>query len=278
MAKNRSPDPDRNQEQNLRRSLRESLNHGSQSRDEEPPAQDDWLAQAARETAGGAPHSSSEESHAHAEGAPPAGSLAQLEAENEELRSIIAELRQHLDDAAQNGQGSFEDRESQYEAMLEDKSEEIRGLYIKIKELEELAAEVRGPGQGRPGGGNSDEDAMREELENERMQVEEERQRVEEEVRQLREDEDDLMRRMREMELQMAKGRADLTRQHNELHQMHNEIRRELENAQQAGTFNERVRSLQQQHQEVANAPKRGGGGGGGGGLRNSMNRGRGNE
>lgn len=252
----------RSDEDRLRRQLREMMNETAARKGKGDD--DDWMAAAARETAG------RNGGHAPASAAAPPQEkgvgLAQLQAENEELRSIIAELRQQLDDAAGQGSESFEDREREYEAMLEGKSEEIRALYVQIKELEEIAGSSRGGGSGH----NPSEEmmGMQEDLVNERMQMDEERQRLEEEFRQLREDEDDLMRRMREMELQMAKGRADLTRQHNELHQLHNEIRRELESAQQGGVVNDRVRLLQRQHQEVATSTKSKPGGGGPGGRR----------
>jgi chromosome segregation ATPase len=180
--------------------------------------------------------------------------LQRLEGENEQLRGQITELRQKLDEAAEKGQGSFEERERSYESMLEDKSEEIRGLYIRIQELKEAIGSKGGGGPVRDEAADEDADlqAMAEDLERERMQLEEERQRLEEETRQIREDEEELMHRMREMELQTAKGRADLARQHNELHQLHNEVRRELEQAQQMGANTERVRSIQKAHQEVS--------------------------
>jgi hypothetical protein len=257
MANSHPSESNRNNENALRRSLRDLMrrNEPAQTPEEEAPspksrgpAPDDMddsplrRAGILRDTPPPAPEPRSG-----------AGSeLQRLEAENEELRAHIAELRQKLDEAAEKGPGSFEDRERSYESLLDEKSEEIRGLYIRIQELKEAVAS-KGDAGGDPGREeDADLRAMAEDLERERLQLEEERQRLDEETRQIREDEDDLMQRMREMELQTAKGRADLARQHNELHQLHNEVRRELEQAQQMGANTERVRSIQKQHQEVS--------------------------
>jgi hypothetical protein len=198
-----------------------------------------------------------------------------LAAENEELRNtldeqraVIAELKQCLEETTTHKKDdSWADREKEYEALLEEKSEKIRELFVRQQELEkELAA---GGGGGRKsddtpsgrGEGTPDNEellALSDELERERCQLEQERRQMEEDRRQLREDEDSMMRQMREMELQMAKERAELARQRNELQRLHSEIRHELELAQRDAAVNERLRLLQRRHQEV----EQGGGGG----------------
>jgi hypothetical protein len=194
----------------------------------------------------------------------PGDDADRLLAENQELRSIIAELKQCLDDSAAQGKGnqSFEDREREYETLLEEKSEMIRELHVRVQELEKQ-------GGGGGGGGRAAETpeqeellALSDELERERCQLEQERRQLEGDRRQLREDEESMMRQMREMELQMAKERAELARQRNELQRLHSEIRHELEAAQRDAAVRERLQMLQRKHpQEPAaegeDAPKK---------------------
>jgi chromosome segregation ATPase len=183
--------------------------------------------------------------------------VEKLGAENQELRSIIAELRQLLDEQSSQGEGakgSSEEKEREYEALLEEKTEMIRNLHVRMQELERLATEPSGGGGAAAGEqpDNNELVALSDELERERCQLEQERRQLEEDRRQLREDEEAMMRQMREMELQMAKERAELARQRNELQRLHSEIRHELELAQRDAAVNERLRLLQRRHQEVA--------------------------
>lgn len=175
-----------------------------------------------------------------------------LRQENEQLRSIIEEMQAQLESSpAVTGQGSWAEREQEYEMMLEEKSEQIRMLNLRLQELQK-AAEEAGTG-GEPVEEPSEElITMYEELERERSQLEQERQRLDEERRKLHEDEEELERKMQEMELQTAKGRADLVRQRNELQQMHSEVRRELDQAQKAGAGGENFQGLQQRHQKLS--------------------------
>jgi hypothetical protein len=192
---------------------------------------------------------------------PPSEDAEKLLAENQELRNIIAELKQCLEEttAKSKADGSWEDREREYEALLDEKTEMIRELHVRVQELEKQLAEGGGGGGGETrsagGGGAADQEellALSDELERERCQIEQERQQVEADRRQLREDEDAMMRQMREMELQMAKERAELARQRNELQRLHSEIRHELELAQRDAAVNERLRLLQRRHNDVA--------------------------
>jgi hypothetical protein len=172
--------------------------------------------------------------------------IGKLEAENVELRSIIAELRQLVEDATHKGEQGWADRQKEYESLLEEKSEVIRQLHIKVKELED-----RGPPTPKT---PKEEEllALSEELERERCQLQKEKREVEEERRQLVEDEQTMTHQMREMEVQMARERADFARLRNELQRIHEEIRRELENAERNGQLTQRLGLLRQRYQEVA--------------------------
>lgn len=180
--------------------------------------------------------------------------VAEMTEENERLRGIIAELRQLLDETTAKGNESSGERETEYAAMLEEKTEVIRSLYARIEELDGIL----GGGSSAPvetgDDGRADLSAMSDELERERCALEQERRRLEDDRRQLREDEESMMRQMREMELQMARERAELARQRNELQRLHSEIRHELELAQRDAAVNERLRMLHRGRQEAAEA------------------------
>jgi len=180
---------------------------------------------------------------------------AQLRAENEKLRAAVAELQKRLEDATAPQQGSWEDREREFESTLEEKSEEIRLLYMQIQELERKNEEEEAPPVRSAGRGTDEEvNALAEELAADQARLEEEREAVRVEREQIRADEEDLERRMQEMELQTAKSRADLVRQRNELQRVYNEVRAELEQAKQGGAMSDRVRLLERETQELSRA------------------------
>ena len=179
----------------------------------------------------------------------PAGDPLELEglrAENNELRSIIAELRQLVDEAATKGEETWAERQKEYESLLDEKTETIRVQAEKIQELENRPP----PGPATP----KEEEllAMSEELERERCQMQQERRQLEEDRNQLAEDEQTMTQQMRDMEVQMAKERADMARQKTELQRIHDEIRHELEKIERNGQLNQRLGQLRQRYQEVS--------------------------
>src|SRR5262249_5334466 len=148
------------------------------------------------------------------------------------------------------------ERETEYQAMLQDKAETIRDLHVRIQELEGIingdsAAPAASSGPG-PAAAPVDLAAVRDEMERERSSLEQERRHLEDDRRQLREDEESMMRQMREMEMQMSRERAELARQRNELQRLHSEIRHELELAQRDAAVNERLRILTRRHQDAS--------------------------
>jgi hypothetical protein len=179
-----------------------------------------------------------------------------LKEENDSLRGIVAELRQMLEEGGGAGGGGSEgsaEREREYEAMLDEKTEIIRQLHAKMQELEK---ELEAKKAIVPTPDRAELLALSDELERERCQLEQERRQQAEDTQQLREDEESMMRQMREMELQMAKERAELARQRNELQRLHSDIRHELELAQRDAAVNERLKLLQRRHKEVEEGGK----------------------
>jgi len=193
-----------------------------------------------------------------AEGPAEAPDVERVQAENEELRMEIGELRQLLDESTaravapaddQDGDvASLREEKKAFEDLLDEKTELIRTLHLKIQELDKQAAS-------RPAAAPNENDllALSDELERERCQLDQERRRLEEDRRQLKDDEQSMMTQMREMEVQMAKERAEMARQRNELQRLHSEIRHEIEVAQRDGLLNERLKTLSRKHQEVSN-------------------------
>jgi hypothetical protein len=154
--------------------------------------------------------------------------LASLRAENAELRAHVAELEQALT----NDPTSWSERQKEYEVLLEEKSEVIRSLHLKIQEMQEDGV-ARGPAQANLG------DAQR-------LQKE-----LEEQRRQLEEDETVVMQQLREMEMAMSRDRAELARQRNEIQRLHADLNREIEIAARDPALRDRLIALQRLQGEV---------------------------
>jgi len=172
--------------------------------------------------------------------------MEQLRSENTELRSIIAELNQKWDETHVQEGHQVEERQKEYESLLEEKSELIRNLHLKIQELQDQRPVAP------PTPKEEELLALSEELDRERCQLQQERRQMEEERRQFNEDEKEMTQQMRSMEVQMARERADFARQRSELNRLYEEIRREMENVERNGMLNQRLGQLRQRVQDVA--------------------------
>lgn len=169
--------------------------------------------------------------------------LNQLQAENDELRSIIAELHQELEAASGKSEQDYGNRLKEYEGLLDEKNELIRTMHVKVQDLEQNM---------RPPTPKEEELlAMSEELERERCQIQQERRKLEEDMRQLKEDEQVMTEEMRKMEIQMAKERAELARQRSELTRINEEIKHELERIERDRGLSDRLVQLRQRHMEA---------------------------
>jgi hypothetical protein len=167
----------------------------------------------------------------------PQEELVILRDENNQLRGLVAELQNHLENLTgpNSPDAANAEQYKEMEALLEEKTEVIRTLHLKIQEVEDELAKIPKP---KPATPHEDElMRMHDQLERER--------------RQLQEDEESMMQQMREMEIQMAKERAEIARQRNEMQRLHAEIRHELELAARDATLRERLAPLQRRHQDV---------------------------
>lgn len=177
---------------------------------------------------------STPESPAAAPSPAPAGEsdeLVRLRQENEELRSLCLELEQQLqktEAAPGGGDEGWAERQREYEALLEEKSEVIRGLHQKIRELQERPSAAPTAAGATPAAG--DLQRMQEELEEQR--------------RQLQEDEEAMVTQLREMEMSLSRDRAELARQRQEVQRLQNELAREIEMAGKDPALRDRLNSL----------------------------------
>jgi chromosome segregation ATPase len=157
------------------------------------------------------------------------GELARLRKENADLRAQVAELEQAL---GSSNDSTWADQQKEYEALLEEKSEVIRSLHLKIQELGERQAPTV-------------------EEETADIDVNKMKKEMAELRRQLEEDEESLMQQMRQMEMAMSKDRAELARQRSEIQRLHNEVNHEIEIASRDPGLRERLVALQRLQGEI---------------------------
>jgi chromosome segregation ATPase len=171
------------------------------------------------------------------------GDVSKLRAENADLRRRLEEVEQLVVSLGEVSESStpapWEDRQREYESLLEEKSEVIRALHQKIQELQELQEEGDATHHARDARNNADMD----EVEQLKAKLEDERQR-------LRDDEEALMVQMRDMEMAMARDRAELSRQRAELQRIHGDIMREVEQASRDTGLRDRLLALTRRPQD----------------------------
>jgi chromosome segregation ATPase len=164
--------------------------------------------------------------------------LLRLGIENAELKARVAELEQGL--APRESEEGWTERQREYEALLEEKSEVIRTLHLKIQELQELQESARRA---------PDEPLPPEEV---LYQLKKE---LDEQRRQLQEDEESVMAQMRQMELSLSRDRAELARQRQEVQRIQADLNRELEQASRDPELRERLNSLRRPHEPAKREP-----------------------
>jgi malate synthase len=177
--------------------------------------------------------------HAHApttDNAPPLSGAAQelesLRADNAALWARVDELEQQLTAQAKEAEQRWTERQAEYESLLEEKSEVIRSLHLKIAELrEQLSAASRPPSAAVLDAKGAEE----------LMQL---KQELEDQRRQLEEDEQSMMAQLRQMELSLARDRAELARQRAELQRLHGDLKHEMETAARDSGLRERLSNL----------------------------------
>jgi chromosome segregation ATPase len=156
----------------------------------------------------------------------------ELREENAKMRRRVAELEGLLEELLGN-EDKWGDQKKEFEAILEEKSEVIRGLYLKVQELQEGAS----TGAASKAAENAEIKKLRAELEEQRAQIER--------------DEEALMQQMRQMEMAMSRDRAELARQRNEMQRMQADLSHEIEMAARDPGLREKLMMLQRRQQET---------------------------
>jgi hypothetical protein len=154
---------------------------------------------------------------------------------NEALRARIEELESA--GAGQTEEG-WQERQREYEMLLEEKSEVIRNLHLQIQEMQESAI---GGNDAPPPANSPPASATRLGQAEEILRLKRE---LEAQRRQLEQDEQDMMAQMRQMEIAMAKERAEMARQRQEMARQQADINREIENNTRAPELRERLNTL----------------------------------
>jgi DNA repair exonuclease SbcCD ATPase subunit len=148
-----------------------------------------------------------------------------LKKENEQLRERIASLETKLRADAPT---AVKELQEEFEHILNEKTETIRSLHMRLQEMQEAQEAPRG---GHEGPSADQLDKRQADLERERLR--------------LQQDEEALNTQAREMEMSLAKERAELARQRSELQRLHSEIQREMELAARDPGLRERLANLQ---------------------------------
>ena len=161
-----------------------------------------------------------------------------LRTENAALRARVEELERQAHTAAA-GDDAWTECQVEYEKLLDEKSEIIRTLNLKLRELQAAPA----PPPETP-------------LEVHDAAVERMKRELEEQRRQLQQDEENLMQQMRDMELALAKDRADLARRRADLQRQQTDFARDVEMASRDPQLRERLAALQRRpHDNRGQAP-----------------------
>lgn len=158
-----------------------------------------------------------------------------LRLENEELRARIQEL-----EGAPNGKGMdhWRERQKEYESLLEEKSEVIRTLHLKLQDIQETVNIGECPAAPEPPPSTS---ASRLGQAEEILRLKRD---LEEQRKQLEQDEQDMMTQMRQMEMTMARERAELARHRQEVQRLQADLAREIEQSSRDPELRERLNTL----------------------------------
>jgi hypothetical protein len=165
-----------------------------------------------------------------------------LRGENAALRAKADELEQLVALSAQDAEERWAERQREYESLVEEKSDVIRGLHQKIAELRERAAsgssQTSNAAAAAAAADSGEATPDRQELLRLKRELEEARD-------QMLSDEESMMAQMRQMEMALARDRAELARQRSELQRLHGDLKHDMESAARAPGLRERLTALQ---------------------------------
>lgn len=179
--------------------------------------------------------------------------VARLKEENKELRKLLGEMKQLLQEASETEtQNAAKLTEAQ--TALAEKQRLIDDLQSQMQLIEEqIASGALGSAQPQgPPKTRTELEEWADELERETTKLAQDRRKMDEDRRQLRDDEESLEQQMKHMEVSMAKERAMMARQEMELKRLSAEIQHELEIMQRGdASLREQMQKFQRRAQDV---------------------------
>jgi hypothetical protein len=189
------------------------------------------------------------------------GEVRRVRMENKELRKLLEEMKQLLQEASE-GEQQWVAKQKDHDEALVQKDKQIEELSAQLGAIEEQIAKGELAPPPPVPKTRTELEEWSDELEKENAKLQQDKKRVEEERRQLRDDEEALETQMREMEVSMARERALIARQETELRRLSAEIQHELELMQRGdASLREQMTKFQRRAQEVMLKPQGGGNG-----------------
>jgi chromosome segregation ATPase len=181
--------------------------------------------------------------------------IRRVRLENKELRKLLHEMKQLLQEASE-GEQQWSAKQKTSDESLAAKDKQIEELSVQLGAIEEQIAKGElAPPPPAPKT-RTELEEWSDELEKENAKLQQDKKKLEEERRQLREDEESLESQMREMEVSMARERALLARQETELRRLNTEIQHELELMQRGdAVLREQMAKFQRRAQDVLIKP-----------------------
>jgi hypothetical protein len=182
--------------------------------------------------------------------------IRRVRLENKELRKLLHEMKQLLQEASE-GEQQWTAKQKTFDETLAAKDKQIEELSAQLGAIEEQIAKGElAPPPPAPKT-RTELEEWSDELEKENAKLQQDKKKLDEERRQLREDEESLESQMREMEVSMARERALLARQETELRRLNTEIQHELELMQRGdAVLREQMAKFQRRAQEVLVKPQ----------------------
>jgi hypothetical protein len=190
--------------------------------------------------------------------------VARLKEENKELRKLLSEMKQLLQEASE-AETQNAAKISELTQAVTEKQRLVDDLQGQMQAIEEQIASgaLGGPAQTGPPKTRTELEEWADELERDQAKLAQERKKMDEDRRQLREDEEALEQQMKNMEVSMARERAMMARQEMELKRLSSEIQHELEIMQRGdASLRQQMEKFQRRAQDVMQG-KLGGGPGG---------------
>lgn len=148
--------------------------------------------------------------------------------ENRELRKLLDEMKQLLQEASDNEQKAAA-REAEIQVLLSAKQRQVDEVTAQLQSIEEQLATGALTAAPPVPKTRSELEEWEDDLEKEAAKLSKAKRDLEDDRRQLRDDEESLEQQMRQMEVSMAKERALMARQEVELKRLSAEIQHELE-------------------------------------------------